>query len=49
MNFSKLKGINLLCGHFEGVDQRVLDHRNIDEISVGDYVLSGGESAAVVV
>lgn len=47
--FSKLKGINLLCGHFEGVDQRVLDHRNIDEISVGDYVLSGGESAAVVV
>ena len=47
--FSKLKGINLLCGHFEGVDQRVLDHRNIDEISVGDYVLSGGESAAIVV
>ena len=47
--FSKLKGINLLCGHFEGIDQRILDHRNIDEISVGDYVLSGGESAAVVV
>jgi tRNA (guanine37-N1)-methyltransferase len=47
--FSKFKGINLLCGHFEGVDQRVLDHRNIEEISVGDYVLSGGESAAIIV
>jgi tRNA (guanine37-N1)-methyltransferase len=47
--FSKFKGINLLCGHFEGVDQRVLDQRNIEEISVGDYVLSGGESAAIIV
>jgi tRNA (guanine37-N1)-methyltransferase len=47
--FSKFEGINLLCGHFEGVDQRVLDHRNIEEISVGDYVLSGGESAAIIV
>ncbi|MEL0177221.1 MAG: tRNA (guanosine(37)-N1)-methyltransferase TrmD [Pelagibacteraceae bacterium] len=47
--FSKSEGINLLCGHFEGVDQRVLDHRSIEEISVGDYVLSGGESAAIII
>jgi tRNA (guanine37-N1)-methyltransferase len=46
--FSKLDGINLICGHFEGVDQRLLDYRNIEEISVGDYVLSGGESASIV-
>lgn len=46
---SKEDGINLLCGHFEGVDQRVLDFRNIDELSIGDYILSGGESAAMVV
>jgi len=46
---SKEGGINLLCGHFEGVDQRVLDFRNIDELSIGDYILSGGESAAMVV
>ena len=41
--------INLICGHFEGVDERVLNTRNIEEISIGDYVLSGGESAAFVV
>ncbi len=46
--FSKLDGINLICGHFEGIDQRLLDYRNIEEISVGDYVLSGGESASIV-
>lgn len=46
---SKEDGINLLCGHFEGVDQRVLDFRNIEELSIGDYILSGGESAAMVV
>ena len=40
--------INLICGHFEGVDQRVLDSRNIEEVSIGDFVLSGGESAAFV-
>ena len=45
---SNTKGINLLCGHFEGIDQRVLDYRKIEEISVGDFVLSGGESAAVM-
>jgi len=46
---SKEKGINLICGHFEGVDERVLTTRNIEEISIGDYVLSGGETAAFVV
>ncbi len=39
-------GITLLCGRFEGVDQRVLDHHNIAEVSLGDFVLTGGEIAA---
>ena len=43
------KSINLICGHFEGVDERVLNTRNIEEISIGDFILSGGESAAFVV
>ena len=43
------KSISLICGHFEGVDERVLSTRNIEEISIGDYVLSGGETAAFVV
>ena len=47
-NFSKEKKINILCGHFEGIDQRVLETRDIQEISLGDYVLSGGETAAFV-
>jgi tRNA (guanine37-N1)-methyltransferase len=41
-------GAILLCGRFEGIDQRVLDTRQIEEISIGDYVLSGGELAAQV-
>jgi tRNA (guanine37-N1)-methyltransferase len=41
-------GAILLCGRFEGIDQRVLDAREIEEISIGDYVLSGGELAAQV-
>jgi tRNA (guanine37-N1)-methyltransferase len=41
-------GVLLLCGRFEGVDQRVLDARDVEEISIGDYVLSGGELAAQV-
>ena len=45
---SKEKKVNLICGHFEGVDQRVLDNREIDELSVGDFVLSGGETASYV-
>ena len=43
------KTINLICGHFEGVDERILNTRNIEEISIGDYILSGGESASFVV
>ena len=46
---SKEKSFSLICGHFEGVDERVLTTRNIEEISIGDYVLSGGETAALVV
>ena len=46
---SKEKTINLICGHFEGVDERILNTRNIEEISIGDYILSGGESAAFVI
>lgn len=39
-------GITLLCGRFEGVDQRVLDHHAVEEVSLGDFVLTGGEIAA---
>ena len=46
---SKEKSINLICGHFEGVDERILTTRNIEEISIGDFILSGGETAAFVV
>ena len=46
---SNEKTINLICGHFEGVDQRVIDSRNIVELSIGDFILSGGESAAFVI
>ncbi|HET7448643.1 MAG TPA: tRNA (guanosine(37)-N1)-methyltransferase TrmD [Methyloceanibacter sp.] len=42
-------GVILLCGRFEGIDERVLQARNVEEISIGDYVLSGGEIAAQVV
>ncbi len=38
----------LICGHYEGVDQRIVDHLVTDEISIGDYVLTGGELAAMV-
>ena len=43
------KNINIICGHFEGVDQRLLETRNIEEVSIGDFVLSGGEIGAFVV
>ncbi|WP_095588446.1 tRNA (guanosine(37)-N1)-methyltransferase TrmD [Actibacterium ureilyticum] len=40
------QGLTMLCGRFEGVDQRVLDHHRIEEVSLGDFVLTGGEIAA---
>src|SRR5437588_1167168 len=40
-------GVRLLCGRFEGVDERVLEVRGIEEVSLGDFVLSGGEPAAI--
>ncbi|MCB1446948.1 MAG: tRNA (guanosine(37)-N1)-methyltransferase TrmD [Rhizobiaceae bacterium] len=42
------EGVVVVCGRFEGVDQRVIDSRGLEEVSVGDYVLSGGEPAALV-
>lgn len=41
------EGITLLCGRYEGVDQRVLEARGVEEVSIGDYVLTGGEPAAL--
>lgn len=41
-------GAVIVCGRFEGVDQRVIDARNLEEVSIGDYVLSGGEPAAMI-
>lgn len=41
-------GVVIVCGRFEGVDERLIGHRRLEEISIGDYVLSGGEVAAVV-
>lgn len=49
VELSKKEHIVILCGHYEGVDQRVLDEICDDEISIGDYVLTGGEIAATVV
>ena len=46
--FSTLKNIIVLCGHYKGVDERVREHFITKEISIGDYVLSGGELAAAV-
>ncbi|WP_428490612.1 tRNA (guanosine(37)-N1)-methyltransferase TrmD [Rhodopila sp.] len=46
--FAAAPGVILLCGRYEGVDQRVIEARTMDEISIGDYVLSGGELAALV-
>lgn len=48
-DWAKADGITVLCGRFEGVDQRVLDARGFEEVSVGDAVLAGGEAAAMLV
>ena len=42
------EGLVLLCGRYEGIDQRVIDYYDFEEISIGDYVVTGGESAAIV-
>lgn len=45
-NLARCDGMTLLCGRFEGVDERVLDHYGIQEVSLGDFVMTGGEIAA---
>ena len=47
-NYAKLDELIILCGRFEGVDQRAIDVLNFEEISIGDYILAGGEIAAQV-
>ena len=42
------KNINIICGRFEGIDERLLETRNIEEVSIGDFILSGGETGAFV-
>ena len=42
------EGVVIICGRFEGVDQRVIEARNLEEVSIGDYILSGGEPAAFI-
>jgi len=46
---SEFNHIIMLCGHYEGIDQRVIDYFNIQELSIGDYVLTGGELPAMVI
>lgn len=48
VDFAKVNHIILVCGHYEGIDQRVIDHFNMQEVSIGDYVLTGGELPAMV-
>jgi tRNA (guanine37-N1)-methyltransferase len=45
-NWARADGVTLLCGRFEGVDERILQHYNIQEVSLGDFVMTGGEIAA---
>ena len=47
--FAHGTGITIVCGRFEGIDERVLTSRKIEEISIGDYILSGGEPAAQII
>jgi tRNA (guanine37-N1)-methyltransferase len=49
MRYGRGSELTLLCGHYKDVDQRVADHLATEEISIGDFVLSGGEAAALVV
>ena len=46
---SNEKSINFICGHFEGIDERIIKSRDIEEVSIGDFILSGGEVATFVV
>ena len=46
--FADREDLVILCGHYEGVDQRVLDHWDAEEVSIGDYILTGGELPAMV-
>ena len=48
LHFSKCKGITFICGRYEGIDERFLKFHNIPELSLGDFILSGGELAAQV-
>lgn len=47
-DLAKEESLILLCGHYEGIDQRVLDRMEVEEVSIGDYVLTGGELPAMV-
>ena len=47
--FSMAENLMILCGHYKGVDQRIRDHYITHEVSIGDYVLTGGELAAAIV
>ena len=47
--FSESTGVTLVCGRYEGIDQRVVEKWGMEELSVGDFILSGGESAAIIV
>ena len=48
-SLSQKDGVMIVCGRYEGLDQRVIDHYQLQEVSIGDYVLSGGEQAAMVI
>lgn len=47
--FASGNGVTLICGRFEGIDERVIEARELIEVSIGDYILSGGETAALVI